>query len=264
MQKFNEDEDQFWNIWKTKKEKPRQTKTFRTSLPSILGAEGSYLDSHHDSSPNNGESFKYPRKFDSHEMFGEMQLDPKYPGSARLGILPNYRNASSLSSINAFIGPPRAANISDEWLKSRNNMRHPPSEYDRTLKGDRLTNPNHQLTYHNMFTPSQEPGTLWRCRSCGKEVTNRWHHFHSHTAQRSMCPYCPATYSRIDTLRSHLKQKHKNEPQLKNWSLMWRDETNEEKIANPSALTVNEFLWRKREILYGNPTKPQSLVELNY
>ncbi|CAO1430252.1 unnamed protein product [Diamesa tonsa] len=69
---------------------------------------------------------------------------------------------------------------------------------------------HHQMSYHNMFTPSRDPGTLWRCRSCGKEVTNRWHHFHSHTAQRSMCPLCPATYSRIDTLRSHLKIKHKD------------------------------------------------------
>ncbi|XP_053946706.1 sex determination protein fruitless isoform X4 [Anastrepha ludens] len=69
-------------------------------------------------------------------------------------------------------------------------------------------NSHHQMSYHNMFTQSREPGTMWRCRSCGKEVTNRWHHFHSHTAQRSLCPYCPATYSRIDTLRSHLRVKH--------------------------------------------------------
>ena len=67
---------------------------------------------------------------------------------------------------------------------------------------------HHSMSYHSMFTPSRDPGTSWRCRSCGKEVTNRWHHYHSHTAQRSMCPYCPATYSRIDTLRSHLRAKH--------------------------------------------------------
>lgn len=67
---------------------------------------------------------------------------------------------------------------------------------------------HHQMSYQNMFTPSGDPGTMWRCTSCGKEVTNRWHHYHSHTAQRSMCPYCPATYSRIDTLRSHLRVKH--------------------------------------------------------
>lgn len=85
------------------------------------------------------------------------------------------------------------------------------SEYGthHPMHGHRHHPYHQQLTYHNMFTPSRDPGTLWRCRSCGKEVSNRWHHFHSHTAQRSMCPYCPATYSRIDTLRSHLKIKHK-------------------------------------------------------
>lgn len=85
-------------------------------------------------------------------------------------------------------------------------------QYPQHLQQPRNMSPqhphHHQMTYHNMFTPSRDPGTMWRCRSCGKEVTNRWHHYHSHTAQRSMCPYCPATYSRIDTLRSHLRTKH--------------------------------------------------------
>lgn len=182
------------------------------------------MDTHHDSSPNNGESFKFPQKFDRHDLYGEMQLDSKYSGSARLGIVPsNYRQAPSISSsLNALVGSVRSRSIPPEeclkWFPTPRSLRQQPSDYDRSIKGDHLTspNPNHQLTYHNMFTPSQEPGTLWRCRSCGKEVTNRWHHFHSHTAQRSMCPYCPATYSRIDTLRSHLKQKHKNEPHLMN------------------------------------------------
>ncbi|CAH2268928.1 sex determination protein fruitless-like [Pararge aegeria] len=65
-----------------------------------------------------------------------------------------------------------------------------------------------QYSYHSMFVAAAESAALWRCKSCGKEVSNRWHHFHSHTAQRSLCPYCPATYSRIDTLRSHLRLKH--------------------------------------------------------
>ncbi|KAI8420946.1 hypothetical protein MSG28_008100 [Choristoneura fumiferana] len=68
--------------------------------------------------------------------------------------------------------------------------------------------PPPQYSYHNMFVAAAESAALWRCKSCGKEVSNRWHHFHSHTAQRSLCPYCPATYSRIDTLRSHLRLKH--------------------------------------------------------
>ncbi|GBP05551.1 Sex determination protein fruitless [Eumeta japonica] len=65
-----------------------------------------------------------------------------------------------------------------------------------------------QYSYHSMFVAATDSAALWRCKSCGKEVSNRWHHFHSHTAQRSLCPYCPATYSRIDTLRSHLRLKH--------------------------------------------------------
>ncbi|KAG7211326.1 hypothetical protein KM043_010622 [Ampulex compressa] len=65
------------------------------------------------------------------------------------------------------------------------------------------------LSYHEMFSVSLGSPALWRCRACGKQVTNRWHHFHIHTAQRSLCPYCPATYSRIDTLRSHIRTKHR-------------------------------------------------------
>ncbi|XP_063980486.1 sex determination protein fruitless-like [Diachasmimorpha longicaudata] len=67
------------------------------------------------------------------------------------------------------------------------------------------------LSYHDMFTVSLDApvGTRWRCRACGIQVTNRWHHFHVHTGQRSLCPYCPATYSRVDTLRSHLRAKHR-------------------------------------------------------
>ncbi|KAI4477367.1 hypothetical protein M0804_012753 [Polistes exclamans] len=65
------------------------------------------------------------------------------------------------------------------------------------------------LSYHEMFAGSLGSPALWRCRACGKQVTNRWHHFHIHTAQRSLCPYCPNTYSRIDTLRTHIRTKHR-------------------------------------------------------
>ncbi|KAL1506783.1 hypothetical protein ABEB36_006084 [Hypothenemus hampei] len=59
-----------------------------------------------------------------------------------------------------------------------------------------------------MFEASPSNVLLWRCKTCSKEVSNRWHHFHSHTPERCYCPYCPATYSRIDTLRNHMKTKH--------------------------------------------------------
>lgn len=104
-----------------------------------------------------------------------------------------------------------AMRISQAALKSEfNALEHYRNSTIHGNGGGQQHNQNthHQMSYHNMFTPSRDPGTMWRCRSCGKEVTNRWHHYHSHTAQRSMCPYCPATYSRIDTLRSHLRVKH--------------------------------------------------------
>ncbi|XP_049870742.1 sex determination protein fruitless isoform X4 [Pectinophora gossypiella] len=87
-----------------------------------------------------------------------------------------------------------------------------PDQTD-TIDGEREARaralvPAPQYSYHSMFVAAAESAALWRCKSCGKEVSNRWHHFHSHTAQRSLCPYCPATYSRIDTLRSHLRLKH--------------------------------------------------------
>nr|XP_023016089.1 sex determination protein fruitless-like isoform X5 [Leptinotarsa decemlineata] len=81
----------------------------------------------------------------------------------------------------------------------------PPPEITDTID---VTTGGSSLSYVEMFEPSSTNILLWRCKSCSKEVTNRWHHFHSHTTQRSFCPYCPATYSRIDTLRSHMRTKH--------------------------------------------------------
>ncbi|XP_046996074.1 broad-complex core protein isoforms 1/2/3/4/5-like isoform X6 [Schistocerca americana] len=69
----------------------------------------------------------------------------------------------------------------------------------------------HQLPlYHSIYEAVPNHFNLWKCQLCGKEVTNRWHHYHSHGIQRSLCPYCSASYSRIDTLRSHIRQKHRD------------------------------------------------------
>ncbi|XP_050513883.1 sex determination protein fruitless isoform X2 [Diabrotica virgifera virgifera] len=81
----------------------------------------------------------------------------------------------------------------------------PPPEITDTIDE---SNGGSALSYVEMFESSTTNALLWRCKACSKEVTNRWHHFHSHTTQRSFCPYCPATYSRIDTLRSHVRSKH--------------------------------------------------------
>lgn len=187
----------------------------------FAGAEGqtNYIDSQHKTSPNgNIESHKFPTGYMENDKW-ETQMALKFPGQLRPSVIPNYRQPPQIpSSIQALAIRSSSAlqhDDSNKWLLSDRTLRQSPIDYDR---GQHAKIHSHsQMSYHNMFTPSQEPGTLWRCRSCGKEVTNRWHHFHSHTAQRSMCPYCPATYSRIDTLRSHLKQKHKNEHAHKNF-----------------------------------------------
>ncbi|XP_045467261.1 sex determination protein fruitless isoform X4 [Harmonia axyridis] len=80
----------------------------------------------------------------------------------------------------------------------------PPPEMADTI--DEIT--SLQISYNGMFEASGSSVLLWRCKCCSKQVTNRWHHYHSHTPQRSACPYCPASYSRIDTLRSHMRAKH--------------------------------------------------------
>ncbi|KAL0832044.1 hypothetical protein ABMA28_001538 [Loxostege sticticalis] len=99
------------------------------------------------------------------------------------------------------------ASLTNECNESEPMLQPHPDQTDTIDERARLP-PAPQYSYHSMFVAAAESAALWRCKSCGKEVSNRWHHFHSHTAQRSLCPYCPATYSRIDTLRSHLRLKH--------------------------------------------------------
>jgi hypothetical protein len=167
----------------------------------FTGAGGArFMDSRYGLSPN-GDIVKFPsQKYNRHESWD----DHKNSGS------PSFRQTPPSSLRFPDIGGSVRSNLMQTFRCHRclQEVTRGHQCYSDSIKEP--INANHQMTYHNMFTPSQEPGTLWQCRRCGKEVTNRWHHFHSHTAQRSMCPFCPATYSRIDTLRSHLKQKHKN------------------------------------------------------
>ncbi|XP_046735104.1 sex determination protein fruitless isoform X8 [Diprion similis] len=106
-------------------------------------------------------------------------------------------------------GGPTTGTLSDGVPGTEPSEHHNPHEMLDGLDGS-LPSIATGLTYHEMFAVSVSSPTLWRCRACGKQVTNRWHHFHIHTAQRSLCPYCPATYSRIDTLRSHIRTKHRD------------------------------------------------------
>lgn len=172
----------------------------------LTGAEGVFIDSHHKSPPPNGnlEVLNFSSSYPMH--------NNSMRGKIRYNRPPdNYVPMSIIQSSMQHQVPNQIHGSDEKWTPSMSSIDigQSPEYPDRS----RIPKPslNQPMSYHNMFIPSQEPGTLWKCRLCGKEVTNRWHHFHSHTAQRSLCPYCPATYSRIDTLRMHLKQKHRHE-----------------------------------------------------
>lgn len=81
--------------------------------------------------------------------------------------------------------------------------------YEEPLAFAGLTRMPVGLSYNEMYTGTMGSPASWRCLVCGKHVTNRWHHYHTHTAQRCKCSYCPSTFSRIDTLRTHIRSKHK-------------------------------------------------------
>lgn len=180
----------------------------------FAGAEGVnvFKDSQHKSPPNgNKDGLNFSSAYLN--ALPNEKWDDKMPVNLSQTFIQSFSATSSLHhQVTNMIHDESSRKWTALSYERQHIPRSPTSEYEsrrNSLKNP--LQPHPQMSYHNMFTPSTEPGTLWRCRSCGKEVTNRWHHFHSHTAQRSLCPYCPATYSRIDTLRSHLKQKHRNE-----------------------------------------------------
>ncbi|XP_012283200.1 sex determination protein fruitless isoform X5 [Orussus abietinus] len=105
-------------------------------------------------------------------------------------------------------GGPMAGTLSDGAPGTDSSEHHNPHEMLDGLDGSMSSVPVGR-SYTQMFSVSPWSKPLqWRCHECGKQVTNRWHHFHIHNPERSLCPYCPANYSRIDTLRSHIRNKH--------------------------------------------------------
>ncbi|KAK3911445.1 Sex determination protein fruitless [Frankliniella fusca] len=67
-------------------------------------------------------------------------------------------------------------------------------------------------SYKEMFerVPPQtvQDREKWRCRQCGKEVSNPWHHSHTHRQERFYCPQCGNSYNRIDSLKAHYRSAH--------------------------------------------------------
>lgn len=50
---------------------------------------------------------------------------------------------------------------------------------------------------------------LYVCKVCSKHVRSKWHHFQTHYSRDHKCSDCDAVYSRIDTLRTHAKKRHR-------------------------------------------------------
>lgn len=47
-----------------------------------------------------------------------------------------------------------------------------------------------------------------RCVLCGKIVSNTRNHYYVHFPGQYSCSYCPAVYTRSDTLLLHMRTKH--------------------------------------------------------
>ena len=68
---------------------------------------------------------------------------------------------------------------------------------------------DHNIDYSALFI--QLSGTFptqYRCVSCHKTVSNRWHHANIHRPQSHECPVCGQKFTRRDNMKAHCKVKH--------------------------------------------------------
>lgn len=75
--------------------------------------------------------------------------------------------------------------------------------------GMQQTRRDHNIDYSTLFV--QLAGTfptLYRCVSCHKTVSNRWHHANIHRPQSHECPICGQKFTRRDNMKAHCKVKH--------------------------------------------------------
>ncbi|CAO1431164.1 unnamed protein product [Diamesa hyperborea] len=68
---------------------------------------------------------------------------------------------------------------------------------------------DHNIDYSALFIQlSGTFPTLYRCVSCHKTVSNRWHHANIHRPQSHECPVCGQKFTRRDNMKAHCKVKH--------------------------------------------------------
>lgn len=71
------------------------------------------------------------------------------------------------------------------------------------------TRRDHNIDYSALFVQlSGTFPTLYRCVSCHKTVSNRWHHANIHRPQKHECPDCHQIFTRRDNMKAHRKVKH--------------------------------------------------------
>lgn len=72
-----------------------------------------------------------------------------------------------------------------------------------------VTRRDHNIDYSTLFVQlSGTFPTLYRCVSCHKTVSNRWHHANIHRPQSHECPVCGQKFTRRDNMKAHCKIKH--------------------------------------------------------
>lgn len=69
-----------------------------------------------------------------------------------------------------------------------------------------ITRRDHNIDYSTLFVQlSGTFPTLYRCVSCHKTVSNRWHHANIHRPQSHECPVCGQKFTRRDNMKvSHI------------------------------------------------------------
>lgn len=74
---------------------------------------------------------------------------------------------------------------------------------------------DHNIDYSALFVQlSGTFPTLYRCVSCHKTVSNRWHHANIHRPQRHSCPVCNQVFTRRDNMKAHCKVKHADQKDI--------------------------------------------------
>lgn len=75
--------------------------------------------------------------------------------------------------------------------------------------GSSASRRDHNIDYSTLFVQlSGTFPTLYRCVSCHKTVSNRWHHANIHRPQSHECPVCGQKFTRRDNMKAHCKIKH--------------------------------------------------------